>query len=91
MYLKWISTTSHLGACCSFNYNPTNMDYIPFSSNTFGVKGGLTIIGTGFPEISDGKSGIIFSAGFVVYLLILLIVIAIEFFSIFSVNNSSSK
>ncbi|XP_020716692.1 pickpocket protein 28 [Ceratitis capitata] len=33
------------GPCCSFNYNPKNLSYVPFSSNIFGIDGGLTIVG----------------------------------------------
>ncbi|XP_037821585.1 pickpocket protein 28-like [Lucilia sericata] len=44
-YLSFIPTTSYLGPCCSFNYNPRNQSYVPFSSNIFGVDGGLMFIG----------------------------------------------
>ncbi|XP_050324400.1 sodium channel protein Nach [Bactrocera neohumeralis] len=44
-YLSFISTTSFLGPCCSFNYNPKNLSYVPFSANIFGIDGGLTIVG----------------------------------------------
>lgn len=57
-----------MGACCSFNYHPTNPKYTPFVSNTFGIYGGLSVIGTGRPQIADGKSGVYFSAGFSVTL-----------------------
>lgn len=53
-----------MGACCSFNYHPKNPTYTPFASNTFGIYGGLSVIGTGRPQIADGKSGVFFSAGF---------------------------
>lgn len=44
-YLSFSATTSYLGPCCSFNYNPRNSSYIPFSSNIFGIDGGLTFVG----------------------------------------------
>ncbi|XP_037941388.1 sodium channel protein Nach [Teleopsis dalmanni] len=44
-YLSFISTTSYMGPCCSFNYNPRNASYVPFSANIFGMDGGLTFIG----------------------------------------------
>ncbi|XP_017476236.1 PREDICTED: sodium channel protein Nach [Rhagoletis zephyria] len=44
-YLSFISTTSYLGPCCSFNYNPKNLSYVPFSANLFGIDGGLTVVG----------------------------------------------
>ncbi|SPP72804.1 blast:Sodium channel protein Nach [Drosophila guanche] len=44
-YLSFIPTTAYLGPCCSFNYNPRNSSYVPFSSNIFGMDGGLTFIG----------------------------------------------
>ncbi|XP_067633163.1 sodium channel protein Nach [Eurosta solidaginis] len=44
-YLSFIATTSFLGPCCSFNYNPKNLSYVPFSANIFGIDGGLTIVG----------------------------------------------
>ncbi|XP_037886717.1 sodium channel protein Nach [Glossina fuscipes] len=44
-YLSFIPTTSYLGPCCSFNYNPRNLSYIPFAANTFGIDSGLSFIG----------------------------------------------
>lgn len=44
-YLSFIPTTAYLGPCCSFNYNPRNTSYVPFSANIFGMDGGLTFIG----------------------------------------------
>jgi amiloride-sensitive sodium channel len=37
-----------------------------FKSNFFGINGGLSVIGTGRPQPSDGHSGAIYSEGFVV-------------------------
>jgi acid-sensing ion channel, other len=66
-HMKWESSYSFLGACCSFNYHPDSKSgYVPFASNKFGIDGGVSIIGSGFPEISDGKSGVLYSEGFVV-------------------------
>ncbi|XP_030375575.1 sodium channel protein Nach [Scaptodrosophila lebanonensis] len=45
-YLSFIPTTAYLGPCCSFNYNPRNTSFVPFSANIFGMDGGLTFIGT---------------------------------------------
>ncbi|EDW04603.1 GH11787 [Drosophila grimshawi] len=45
-YLSFIPTTAYLGPCCSFNYNPRNASFVPFSANIFGMDGGLTIIGS---------------------------------------------
>uniref|UniRef100_A0A1S4H4X8 Uncharacterized protein n=4 Tax=gambiae species complex TaxID=44542 RepID=A0A1S4H4X8_ANOGA len=64
-FLGWIGSTSHYGACCSFNYHPNvrgNKD--PFVVNTYGMHGGLSVIGTGYPQASDGKSGALYSEGF---------------------------
>ncbi|XP_064536695.1 sodium channel protein Nach [Drosophila montana] len=44
-YLSFIPTTAFLGPCCSFNYNPRNASFLPFSANIFGLDGGLTFIG----------------------------------------------
>ncbi|EDW60372.1 sodium channel protein Nach [Drosophila virilis] len=44
-YLSFIPTTAFLGPCCSFNYNPRNASFLPFSANIFGMDGGLTFIG----------------------------------------------
>lgn len=66
-FLGWIGSTSHYGACCSFNYHPNvrgNKD--PFVVNTYGMHGGLSVIGTGYPQASDGKSGALYSEGFMV-------------------------
>ncbi|EAT45221.1 AAEL003470-PA [Aedes aegypti] len=64
-FFSWIDSTSHYGACCSFNYHPSVQETItPFAVNTFGVHGGLSVIGTGYPQASDGKSGALYSEGF---------------------------
>jgi acid-sensing ion channel, other len=66
-FMKWESSYSFLGACCSFNYHPeAKSDFVPFASNKFGIDGGVSIIGSGYPEIADGKSGVLYSEGFVV-------------------------
>ncbi|KAH8340086.1 hypothetical protein KR067_008468 [Drosophila pandora] len=44
-YLSFIPTTAYLGPCCSFNYNPRNASFVPFSANIFGMDGGLTFVG----------------------------------------------
>ncbi|XP_016957179.1 sodium channel protein Nach [Drosophila biarmipes] len=44
-YLSFIPTTAYLGPCCSFNYNPRNTSFVPFSANIFGMDGGLTFVG----------------------------------------------
>ncbi|XP_053686211.1 sodium channel protein Nach-like [Sabethes cyaneus] len=63
-FLNWTDSTSHYGACCSFNYHPiVQKSMIPFAVNTYGIHGGLSVIGTGFPEASDGKSGALYSEG----------------------------
>lgn len=58
-------TMSHSGVCCSFNYNPSNISYEPLKVNSYGVRGGLSLIGTSFPHFNDGTSGNLFSDGFV--------------------------
>ncbi|XP_055594577.1 sodium channel protein Nach-like [Uranotaenia lowii] len=64
-FLSWIGSTSHYGACCSYNYHPNVQESLaPFAVNTYGIHGGLSIIGTGFPQASDGKSGALYSEGF---------------------------
>ena len=65
-YLTWKTTTSHYGACCSFNYDANNINGEFFTTNAYEVYGALSIIGSGYPQIADGKSGGLFSAGFVV-------------------------
>lgn len=67
--MNWQSSYSFLGACCSFNYHSdeeTIGTHRSFHADTIGIDGGLTIILTGAPQISDGKSGALYSAGFVV-------------------------
>ncbi|XP_055846061.1 sodium channel protein Nach [Episyrphus balteatus] len=44
-YLSFVPSTSYLGPCCSFNYNPRNESYVPFAANIFGMDGGLSFIG----------------------------------------------
>ncbi|XP_049294922.1 sodium channel protein Nach-like [Anopheles funestus] len=66
-FLGWIGSTSHYGACCSFNYHPNvRGSKEPFVANTYGMHGGLSVIGTGYPQASDGKSGALYSEGFMV-------------------------
>lgn len=60
-----MATTSYLGLCCSFNYHPDDEAYEPFYSPSFGVRGGLSIIGSGAPQVADGKSGALFSSGLI--------------------------
>lgn len=62
-YLKFTESTSYAGICCSFNYRPKNSSYEPYRSPSFGTRGGLSIIGSAHPQVSDGKSGIFFSSG----------------------------
>jgi acid-sensing ion channel, other len=65
--MTFVESYSYLGACCSFNYNPKAQDLEEFFRvNSFGVNGGLSVIGTGRPQASDGKSGAVYSEGFVV-------------------------
>lgn len=59
---------SHIGVCCSFNYNPTNSSYNPLRVNSYGVRGGLSIISTSFPHLVDGSSGSIFSNGYILFM-----------------------
>lgn len=63
--LQWKSSYSFLGACCSFNYYPDGSGSL-FKTDTIGILGGLTTVLTGAPQISDGKSGALYSDGFVV-------------------------
>uniref|UniRef100_A0A182K6C4 Uncharacterized protein n=1 Tax=Anopheles christyi TaxID=43041 RepID=A0A182K6C4_9DIPT len=64
-FLGWIGSTSHYGACCSFNYHPNvRGNKEPFVVNTYGMHGGLSVIGTGYPQASDGKSGALYSEGY---------------------------
>lgn len=66
-FLSWIGSTSHYGACCSFNYHPSVQgSFVPFAVNTYGIHGGLSVVATGFPQASDGKSGALYSEGFMV-------------------------
>lgn len=60
---SFYATTSYLGICCSFNYRPDN-GFEAYHSTTFGTKGGLSIVGSGYPQVADGKSGVLFSSGF---------------------------
>lgn len=57
-----------MGMCCSFNYHPGNSTYNAFRSPSFGTRGGLSIVGSGYPQVADGKSGALFSSGFVMLL-----------------------
>ncbi|KAG5683871.1 hypothetical protein PVAND_013132 [Polypedilum vanderplanki] len=66
-FMTFVESYSYLGSCCSFNYHPKMTDGSEvFKSNFFGINGGLTIIGTGRPQASDGRSGAIYSEGFVI-------------------------
>ena len=64
--MTFAESYSYLGACCSFNSNPKSEDEDDFFSvNTYGTNGGFNVIGTGQPQASDGKSGAVYSEGFV--------------------------
>lgn len=67
-HLSFRTTTSYLGVCCSFNYQPGNGSYDAYRASTFGTRGGLSIIGSGWPQVADGKSGVLFSSGFMMLL-----------------------
>lgn len=67
-HLSFRATNSYLGVCCSFNYQPGNVSYDAYRSTTFGTRGGLSIIGSGWPQVADGKSGVLFSSGFMMLL-----------------------
>uniref|UniRef100_A0A336M005 CSON006246 protein n=1 Tax=Culicoides sonorensis TaxID=179676 RepID=A0A336M005_CULSO len=62
--LQWKSSFSFLGSCCSINYYPDSREDL-FKTESIGILGGLTILLTGAPQISDGKSGALYSDGFV--------------------------
>lgn len=62
--LKWTNSYTFLGACCSFNYVPDGSRSL--KTESIGDQGGLTAVLTGAPEISDGKSGSLYSDGFIV-------------------------
>lgn len=64
-FLAWKPSYSYLGACCSFNYYPDKEDDNYFTVNHIGMSSALTIILTGAPEISDGKSGALYSDGLI--------------------------
>lgn len=55
----WVTSTSHLGACCSFNFHPEQSSNQPIYTPFFSIDGGLKIIGSGRPQASDGKSGVL--------------------------------
>lgn len=78
--MKWTQSYSFLGACCSFNYFPDGNGTM-FTTDSIGVFGGLTAVLTGAPQISDGKSGALYSEGFVVIKIIF-------FSSVFYLLNS---
>lgn len=63
--LIWKSSYSFLGACCSLNYYPDGTGTI-LKTDSIGIMGGLTVVLSGAPQISDGKSGALYSDGFVV-------------------------
>lgn len=70
-HLVFRTTMSYLGMCCSFNYYPANESrtiYQPYRSPSFGTKGGLSVIGSAYPQVADGKSGVLFSSGFIMLL-----------------------
>lgn len=47
-FITFIESFSYLGSCCSFNYNPSGSDEDEFfNTNSFGINGGLNVIGTG--------------------------------------------
>lgn len=43
--LKFSLSTTYLGPCCSFNANSVNNSFVPFSTNSFGLNSGLTVVG----------------------------------------------
>lgn len=45
--MRFVESFSHLGACCSFNYDPSSGNEENFKTNNFGMNGGLNVIGTG--------------------------------------------
>lgn len=65
-YVGFVESYSYLGSCCSFNYNPNAENEDEFLKiNSFGSTGGLSVIATGRPQASDGKSGAVYSEGLV--------------------------
>ncbi|KAG4077329.1 hypothetical protein HA402_009730 [Bradysia odoriphaga] len=61
-------TMTHMGVCCSFNYNPGNSSYQPLNVNSFGIRGGLSIIATSYRHSNNGTSGLLLSDGFVLFM-----------------------
>lgn len=59
---------TYSGICCSFNYNPDNSSYKPLHVNSYGVRGGLSIVATSYPHIIDGSSGLLLSDGFILFI-----------------------
>lgn len=53
------------GVCCTFNFNPTNSSYQPLNVNSYGVRGGLSIIASSAPHTNEGESGLLLSDGFI--------------------------
>ena len=50
--MTFVESFSYLGACCSFNYDPNSVgNEEHFKTNTFGINGGLNVIGTGETQI----------------------------------------
>lgn len=46
--MTFVESYSFLGACCSFNYDPSSkVNEEHFKVNNFGINGGLSVIGTG--------------------------------------------
>ncbi|XP_063706201.1 sodium channel protein Nach-like [Culicoides brevitarsis] len=60
--LKWHNSHSFVGSCCSFNYYPSGGTSL--QTDFMGDEGGLKVVLTGGPQISDGKSGVMYSDGF---------------------------
>lgn len=57
-YLKFTLSTTYFGPCCSFNSNSLNSSFVPFSTNSFGLNSGLTIVGADGP-MSDLSTGLV--------------------------------
>lgn len=57
--MKFEESYSYLGACCSFNYHPNTLETAEFfKAETFGIDGGLNVIGTGGYTSENFISGI---------------------------------
>ncbi|KAG4077324.1 hypothetical protein HA402_009725 [Bradysia odoriphaga] len=66
-HLTFRETLTPSGVCCTFNFNPSNSSYQPLNVNSYGVRGGLSIIATSIPHTNDGMSGLLFSDGFIMH------------------------